>query len=847
MRIVIDMQGAQTESRFRGIGRYTLSFAQAVVRNRGEHEVILALSGLFPYTIEPIRAAFDGLLPQEHIRVWYAPGPVKECEPGHERRREVAEYIREAFLASLTPDVIHLSSVFEGHIDDAVTSIGRFDQVTRVSVSLYDLIPLLNRDRYLDANPRYANYYERKVDHLKQAAVYLAISEATRKEGLTHLNVADSCIVNVTASVKPCFQPRRVDDGVAAQLRKKFRLSRPFVLYTGGADERKNLPRLIQAFAALPMHLRERHQLVLAGQMHVVVPYLEKCAKSAGLRPDELCFTGYVTDEELLQLYNLCQLFVFPSWHEGFGLPALEAMACGAPVIGANTSSLPEVIGLDAALFDPHSVPEIATKMARALADTAFRRVLCEHGIQQAANFSWDEVAKRAIAAFEQLAPQIPQPSLPKADANEIVMDLLEAIARLPASDTLSETDLLAIAAAIGQNHPEPERRCKLFVDISELVQRDAMTGVQRVTRAVLRELLLNPPKDYEVHAVYATTNQQGYRLASNFTQGFLDKTDNGPVKDDQMEAQPGDVFLGLDLQHHTTIAQESYLAAIRRNGTRIWFVVYDLLPVLFPGYWPRQHRVGEIHEAWLRVIAKFDGLVCISKAVADELADWLRVNHHERRRPLRIEWFHLGADIGNSEPSRGMPVGAEGVIRLLHTRSTFLMVGTLEPRKGHAQVLDAFERLWQNGVDVNLAIVGKEGWMVGALTERLRSHPERDKRLFWLEGISDEYLEKVYAASTCLIAASYGEGFGLPLIEAAQHKLPIIARDIPVFREVAGEHAFYFEAASPAELAQSVSAWLDQHRRGEHPKSDDMPWLRWKESASQLANTILCIGDSKC
>ena len=74
MRIVIDMQGAQTESRFRGIGRYTLSFAQAIVRNRGEHEVILALSGLFPDTIEPIRAAFDGLLPQENIRVWYAPG-----------------------------------------------------------------------------------------------------------------------------------------------------------------------------------------------------------------------------------------------------------------------------------------------------------------------------------------------------------------------------------------------------------------------------------------------------------------------------------------------------------------------------------------------------------------------------------------------------------------------------------------------------------------------------------------------------------------------------------------------------------------------------------------------------
>jgi len=105
MRIVIDMQGAQTESRFRGIGRYTLSFAQAIARNRGEHEVLLALSGLFPVTIEPIRTAFDGLLPQENIHVWNAPGPVQEESPGNDARREVAELIREAFLASLAPDV----------------------------------------------------------------------------------------------------------------------------------------------------------------------------------------------------------------------------------------------------------------------------------------------------------------------------------------------------------------------------------------------------------------------------------------------------------------------------------------------------------------------------------------------------------------------------------------------------------------------------------------------------------------------------------------------------------------------------------------------------------------------
>lgn len=162
-------------------------------------------------------------------------------------------------------------------------------------------------------------------------------------------------------------------------------------------------------------------------------------------------------------------------------------------------------------------------------------------------------------------------------------------------------------------------------------------------------------------------------------------------------------------------------------------------------------------------------------------------------------------------------------------------MVGTLEPRKGHKQVLDAFECLWQSGTDANLVMVGKQGWMVESLIERLRSHQELGNRLFWLEGISDEYLERVYAASTCLVAASYGEGFGLPLIEAAQHKLPIIARDIPVFREVADGHAFYFNAEKPEQLAEAIQNWIELYKNKAHPKSANMPWLTWKQSAQQL------------
>jgi glycosyltransferase involved in cell wall biosynthesis len=167
-------------------------------------------------------------------------------------------------------------------------------------------------------------------------------------------------------------------------------------------------------------------------------------------------------------------------------------------------------------------------------------------------------------------------------------------------------------------------------------------------------------------------------------------------------------------------------------------------------------------------------------------------------------------------------------------------MVGTIEPRKGHAQTLEAFERLWQSGHEVNLIIVGKQGWMVETFVQRLHNHPELGKRLFWLEAISDEYLEKCYAACACLIAASQGEGFGLPLIEAARHNLPILARDIPAFCEVAGGHASYFTGNEPGDLANAIKNWLALRAENRHPKSDNVPWLTWAQSVEQLKGVLL-------
>jgi glycosyltransferase involved in cell wall biosynthesis len=205
----------------------------------------------------------------------------------------------------------------------------------------------------------------------------------------------------------------------------------------------------------------------------------------------------------------------------------------------------------------------------------------------------------------------------------------------------------------------------------------------------------------------------------------------------------------------------------------------------------------------------------------------------------------HHGADIDASRPSTGLPGDAPAVLADIAAAPSFLMVGTIEPRKGHMQALDAFEQLWADGVDVRLVIVGGEGWKglpdsqrrtIPAIMARLAAHPELGRRLHWLRGISDEYLEAVYRASACLLVPSEGEGFGLPLIEAARHDVPVIARDIPVFREVAGDHAHYFDGASGGALAASLREWLALHASGSEAASAGMAWQTWADNARQLA-----------
>lgn len=830
MRIVIDLQGAQTESRFRGIGRYSLSLVKAIARNAGEHEIWLALNGAFTESVLSLRDEFEGLIPQARIRVFEVPLPVAEHDSANSNRARVAELIREYFLEQLNPDVVLMTSLFEGYLDDAVTSVGMFVKSYKTAVILYDLIPYMDEERYLPSNIQ-REYYHKKINSLQKADMLLSISEASKKECENVLHISPNIVTNISTAVDKTFVPANISVDEKNILFSKYGITKKMVMYApGGFDIRKNFENLIIAYSKLSNEIRDTHQLVIVSKVQEGDRHnLENIAKNAGLKKAELIITGYVSDYELIAFYSTCTLFVFPSLHEGFGLPVLEAMACGAAVIGSNTTSIPEVIGLEKALFDPKSVDSIRDKIREALEGEIFLEELKIHSLEQSKRFSWDDSAKSAIEFLE-------TNTISNGTIKKSVNDLLQNIVTLDLK--LSDIDILSTSIAIALNMIEKKT---IYIDITQLRMVDYGTGIQRVVKAIISEVLKNKIDGFDIELVYIE-NLNGvwqYKRALDFEKKYFDLE----IIEENYVIEPknSDMFFGLDLVSWIVDAEHQGLfTKWRRRGVNIVFVVYDILPILHPEWWPQNG--GNIHTAWLKTIAQVsDKLISISEAVSDDVEIWISKNSVETPKNIKYDYFHLGADIENSNPSKGLPEEAVATINTINNALSFIMVGTIEPRKGHKQTLLAFEQLWDSGEDVLLVIVGKLGWMMDDFASKVRNHPERNKRLFWLEGISDEYLEKVYEASTCLIAASEGEGFGLPLIEAAQHKLPIIARDIPVFREVAGEYAYYFENDNDSAVVEkAIVKWLEMYQNGTHPKSDEMPWLTWEESSKQLMEKIV-------
>jgi glycosyltransferase involved in cell wall biosynthesis len=375
-----------------------------------------------------------------------------------------------------------------------------------------------------------------------------------------------------------------------------------------------------------------------------------------------------------------------------------------------------------------------------------------------------------------------------------------------------------------------------ILVDVTHLARTGLHTGIQRVVRSIYNELKELAPNGIDVEPVCLMAEGGFWHFR------YYD-LDLGVQGAEVVVPRQGDIFLGVDLNASVIHASKVGLFDDwRKRGAKNLFVVHDILPITHPHWWEggTSHR----HEEWLRaILGSADVVVSVSKSTQNEVIRWAQQASVDTSN-VRFDWFHLGANFDSSaNESEAKTVKAsdvdQSVVKLLHEKETFLVVGTLEPRKGHMQCLKAFELLWEKESDVHLVFVGCEGWLVNKLIKKINSHPELGNRLFWLDGISDEYLTELYRASTCLVQPSNGEGFGLSVIEGAYYGLPIILRDIPIFRELADNHAAFFKGDAPFELAAAVESWLCVYRKQQHASSSDLEWNTWRDSALQLNNIL--------
>jgi len=744
MRIVIDLQGNQTESRFRGIGRYSLALALALARNPRGHELRLVLNGVLAESLESIRQAFSGLIAPECMHCFEVPVSIAGKDPANNWRARAAEQLREEFIAALRPDIVLVSSLFEGWNDAAAVSVPEKHPDYSTAIVFYDLIPLLHPETYLNGDVIRA-WYSRKIDSLRRADLLLSISDYARREAMDTLGLSGEGIVNISSAAGEFFRPAPLAGEALNRLLAHYGLDRPFIMYNGAFESRKNLPRLLQAFAQLPGPVRDSHCLLLAGMASSESRSLLMCqADSLGIRP-QLRLAGYIPDQDLLSFYSHCALFVFPSLHEGFGLPALEAMSCGAPVIGSNTTSIPEVIGLPGALFDPKEPADMARKMEEALTDGDFNRSLREHGLRQATCFSWESSASRTLEAIEAftgfqsagIAPSWPQQRrLNRAQYQK----LIQSLADLPGDP--QDIDLVNVAHAIHVNQMKVEslqRAADLPSAISWRIEGpfDSSYSLALLNRETVRALA-----DF------------GHTVILHSTEGPGDFAPNP----DFLRAHPD--LAAMHARSFTTPAEECAVASRNLYPPRVDDMTAPL-NLLHHYAWEESGFPREWVDSFNE---NLQGVTCLSRHVEKILID------HGVTVPLATSG--CGVD-------HWLRIEAESSFHLEARAFRFLHVSSCFPRKGVDVLLQAYGAAFTDADDVSLVIktFANPHNQLNEQINRLRRERADYPHLLVIEDdkMSDAALKALYQQCHCLVAPSRAEGFGLPLAEAMLSGLAVI------------------------------------------------------------------------
>jgi glycosyltransferase involved in cell wall biosynthesis len=736
MRLLIDMQGAQSASRFRGIGRFTRAFVDALLDELRGDEIFLLVNAKLEEGLSDVLKLIRGRVPDSHVVPFDFAGPVDELNDANCWRVRAAEILREVVIADLDPDAILVPSLFEGGADNAVTSVGVTRRRIPTAVVLHDLIPLRMTDTYLTWRPG-RDWYMRKLRSFKRADLLLSVSHASRTEAIELLGYKLPPTKVISEGVGSEFGPNKVPANVRTRHVASLGIARPFVLYASASDPRKNFERLVDAFAMLPPAVRASHQLVLVSNHDE--GQSEELRKRAGglLGLEDIVFTGPVSDEVLISLYTECRLFVFPSLYEGFGLPALEAMACGAPVIGSNVSSLPEIIGLSEAMFDPLDTADISARMHRALDDLDFRQVLADNAYDRLQHFSWSGAARIAVEALRELASKKPERRGNLHSVDDVAVELAGIKALSPPSDV----DLQRTAAAAIENN---DRVCV------------AIASSVRASSDVWR---LEGPFD------------------SSYSLALVNR-----------ELARGAVGLGVQVVLHSTEGpgdfdpSQSFLAAnpdLARIHARAASVPARDAALASRNLYPPRVEDLDSRSRGLHCYAwEESGFPKEWAQAFNSKLDWICVTSEHVRKTLVDNGITAPViNVGNGV-DHWLRIDAATGLTIRAKRFRFLHVSSCFPRKGVDIMLDAYGDAFTRADDVTLVIKtfpNPHNEISELISERRRLNPNYPDVEVILDDLDTATLKALYEHCHVLIAPSKAEGFGLPIAEAMLSGLPVI------------------------------------------------------------------------
>ncbi|MCZ0733005.1 glycosyltransferase [Phreatobacter sp. AB_2022a] len=788
MKLVVDLAGLDSASRFRGIGRYTRGLVAGLLRNKDQHDVWLVASASQTESLAAIRADFSELIPSSHI----VPYETLRCDSYHEPtdrwRRMASELVKEHVLASLEPDVILHTSIFEGFRGDVFTSIQPLAGTARRVAIAYDLIPARNPDHYLPS-PAIRAWYADKLRAFSSSHLFLAISDSAGKEVAADLKIPPERIISIMGGADEFSERSTYRSSQKILTAEDWHIDKPYFIYTATYEKRKNFETLLKAFGRLSKRIVNSYKLVLVTSNEPAVIYeIKRITQMAGVNYADIVITGNISDAHLRHLYENCLAMVYPSTHEGFGLPILEAMHCDAAVIGANTSSIPEIIGLQEAMFDPYSVEALAEMMMRITSDEKYRQRLKKNAVARRALFNWDRTARAAWRALERIPDLGDQRG--RTSRSSCYGALISAIRAIPPAHAHpTPTDLRELANVVATN-----------LDAIDSVSPRTANGGRRAYRlegpfdstyslALLnRETARALKAKGEFVVLHSTEGPGDYRPDEAFLQ--KNHPDILPLFGNNLE----------DWQNRSLIISRN-LYPPRVNdaaGAGNFLHHYAWEESRFPTEWVDQFNLH------------LDGLTCLSTHVMKVLQD------NGVAVPMKVS----GAGVDHWESIvPGPEVDFPGkTFRFLHVSSCF-------PRKGADVLLAAYGKAFRQADDVTLIIKTFENphnTIRADLQALQASDPDFPDVLLIFDDLPDAKLKALYRHCQVLVAPSRAEGYGLPLAEAMLTGIPVIATGWSGQLDFCNEETSwlvdyqYVPAKTHFEMSSSVWAEPDCHHLAE-------------------------------